>query len=73
VPAPLTGVSSGVGDGEEVVLGNGGGYSEGYGVVANFEGVSSGVRNGEVLVSGKAGDSSGVGQRAAMIDSGRGR
>jgi len=61
VPAPLTGVSSGVGDGEVAVSGNAGVCSKGYGVAVDFEGVSSGVGDGEAAVLGKAGDSSGVG------------
>jgi len=61
VPPPLTGGSSGVGDGEAAVLGNGVGCSEWYGVAAKFEGDSSGVGDGEAAVSGKAGDSSGAG------------
>jgi len=46
VPASLTGVSSGFGDGEGAVSGNAGGCSEGYGVAAEFEGVSSKVWDG---------------------------
>jgi len=61
VPTPLTGVSSGVRDGEAEVSGNTGGCSEGYGVAVEFEGVSSGVGDGESAVSGKAGDRSGDG------------
>jgi len=61
VTIPLIGVSSGVGDGETAFSGNAGGYSEGYGVAAEFEGVSSGVSDVEAAVSGKTRDSSGSG------------
>jgi len=71
MPSPLIGVSSGVGNGEAVLV-NTGDFSEGYGVAVEFEGVSSGVGNGEVAVSGKAGDSSGAGQRASIADLVRG-
>jgi len=61
VPAPLTGVSSGFGDGEATILVNVGGCSKGYRVAADFEGVSSEVRDGDVVVSGKAEVRSGAG------------
>jgi len=58
VPTSLTGVRSGVRDGEAVVSGNAGGCSKGYGVAAVFERVRSEVRDGKAAVSGKAGSSS---------------